>query len=129
MREWTGMTADDFRKLALALPETEERGHMDHPDFRVHGKIFATLGYPNDEWGMVKIAPDDQLALVAAEPDVFVPAKGKWGEHGATCVRLELAGVPAVREAMVLARDLIGATTSLAARSRATSSPRKRRQA
>lgn len=83
MREWTGMTADDFRKLALALPETEERGHMDHPDFRVHGKIFATLGYPNDEWGMVKIAPDDQLALVAAEPDVFARPRG----NGASTVR------------------------------------------
>jgi len=123
------MTPNEFRKVALALPETEERGHMDHPDFRAHGKIFATLGYPNDEWGMVKVAPDDQLALVAAAPDVFVPAKGKWGERGATCVRLELADVAAVREAMVLARDLIGAPMSAAARSRATSSPRMRRQA
>ncbi len=97
------MTSEQFRKIALALPDTAEVGHMGHPDFRVRGKIFATLGYPNTEWGMVKLAPDDQLALVAAKPDVFVRVKGTWGERGATNVRLELADTTTVREAMVLA--------------------------
>jgi hypothetical protein len=49
------MTANQFRRLALTLSEVEERGHMDHPDFRVGAKIFATLGYPDKNWGMVKL--------------------------------------------------------------------------
>ena len=101
------MTPQEFRKIALALPDTEEAGHMGHPDFRVRGKIFATLGYPNDEWGMVKLAPDEQLALTAAQPNVFVRVKGKWGERGATSVRLAAADAASVREAMVLARARI----------------------
>ena len=97
------MTPNEFRKIALALPETEEVGHMGHPDFRVRGKIFATLGYPSAEWAMVKLAPDEQLALTAANPDVFVRVKGAWGERGATNVRLEFADPASVREAMGLA--------------------------
>ena len=54
------MTAKDFRKIALSLPETEERSHMNHPDFRVAGKIFATLGYPDKTRAMVKLSPEDQ---------------------------------------------------------------------
>lgn len=56
---------------------------MDHPDFRVGGKIFATLGYPDAAWGMVKLTPVDQQLVVAAAPDVFVPVKGAWGRRGA----------------------------------------------
>ncbi len=97
------MTAGEFRKIALELPDAVEVGHMDHPDFRVRGKVFATLGYPSDEWGMVKLAPDEQLALCAAKPKVFVPVKGAWGARGATNVRLEFANVKAVREALSLA--------------------------
>jgi hypothetical protein len=73
------MTPAGFRRLALALPETSEVGHMGHPDFRVGGKIFATLGYPDGGWGMVKLTPDQQEALVSAEPSVFAPVKGGWG--------------------------------------------------
>ena len=58
------MTPNEFRKLALSFPETEERGHMNHPDFRVAGKIFATLGYPDRSWGMVKLTPVEQEMLV-----------------------------------------------------------------
>jgi hypothetical protein len=75
------MTPDDFRRLALALPDAIEVGHMDHPDFRVGGKVFATLGYPTDEWAMVKLGPDEQLALCAAKPKIFVPVKGAWGSR------------------------------------------------
>jgi len=85
------MTAADFRKLALALPEAEERAHMDHPDFRVGGKIFATLGYPDQSCGMVKLSPEEQHYFSKAEPDVFVPAKGAWGRRGATSVHLKAA--------------------------------------
>jgi hypothetical protein len=85
------MTSAEFRKLALALPEAEERAHMDHPDFRVSGKIFATLGYPDKSCGMVKLSPEEQHYFSKAEPDVFVPAKGAWGRRGATSVHLKAA--------------------------------------
>jgi hypothetical protein len=94
------MTSAEFRKIALSLPATEERAHMDHPDFRVAGKIFATLGYPAKGWGMVKLFPDQQQALMKAEPKVFVPAKGKWGERGATCVQLKYAKKTTMHQAM-----------------------------
>ena len=59
------MTPDSFRKLALTLPEALEVGHMGHPDFRVGGKIFATLGYPDARWAMVKLTPEQQAASLA----------------------------------------------------------------
>ena len=49
------MTAEEFIKMALALPGVVESAHMNHPDFRIEGNIFASLGYPNDQWGMVKL--------------------------------------------------------------------------
>jgi hypothetical protein len=94
------MTANDFRLVALNFPESVESSHMDHPDFRVGGKIFATLGYFDKDWGMVKLMPDQQEEFVKAEPKVFVPAKGYWGRRGATCVHLRTAKKTSVREAM-----------------------------
>lgn len=85
------MTANDFRKLALALPEAIESAHMDHPDFRVGGKIFATLDYPSKGWGMVKLTPEQQHYFSKDEPEVFVPVKGAWGRRGATSVNLKCA--------------------------------------
>jgi len=68
------LTADDFRRTALSLPEATESAHMRHPDFRVRGKIFATLDYPGQGWGMVKLTPEQQQTFVRTEPVVFVPA-------------------------------------------------------
>jgi len=85
------MTAKDFRKIALSLPETEERSHMDHPDFRVAGKIFATLGYPDKTRGMVKVSPEDQHDLCKDHPEAFTPVNGAWGRRGATSVHLRAA--------------------------------------
>ena len=85
------MTANDFRKIARSLPETEERSHMSHPDFRVAGKIFATLGYPDKTRGMVKLSPEDQHYFSKDHPDTFVPVKGAWGKKGATSVVLKAA--------------------------------------
>jgi hypothetical protein len=85
------MTAEGFRKLALSFPDTSESAHMHHPDFRVRGKIFATLGYPNERWGMVKLTPAQQTKFVIAHPDVFVPANGAWGRAGSTTVNLRAA--------------------------------------
>lgn len=85
------MTANDFRRLALSLPEAVESAHMDHPDFRVRGKILATLGHPAEGWGMVKLTPEQQHYYSKAEPEVFVPVKGTWGRRGATSVNLGAA--------------------------------------
>lgn len=94
------MTAMEFRKMALSLPEAMESTHMQHPDFRVFGKVFATLGYPNRSWGMVKLAPKQQAAFVDAEPKVFVPVKGTWGRQGATTVYLRSVTRETLRKAL-----------------------------
>ena len=94
------MTTAEFRRMALSFPETVESAHMDHPDFRVVGKIFATLGYPRAGWAMVKLMPDQQRDFVRAEPKAFVAVTGKWGQHGATNVILKAAKKGRVREAL-----------------------------
>jgi hypothetical protein len=94
------MTASDFRRMALSFPETVESSHMQHPDFRVDGKVFATLGYPDKGWGMVKLFPDQQESFMKAEPKAFVPAKGAWGRRGSTCVLLKSAKKASLRKAI-----------------------------
>ena len=97
------MTAKDFRKLALELPETEERAHMSHPDFRVAGKIFATLGYPDKSRGMVKLSPEDQHYFSKDYPETFIPVKGAWGRRGATSVDLKAAKKDVLSKAIAAA--------------------------
>jgi hypothetical protein len=97
------MTAAEFRRLALSLPETEERSHMNHPDFRVGGRIFATLGYPDATRGMVKLFPDQQAEFVAADPKTFAPVPGGWGKRGCTHVLLRTANKERVKEAVCAA--------------------------
>src|SRR5437867_8854850 len=96
------MTADEFSSLSLGPPETTEAVHMGQSDFRVAGRIFATL-WPDDEWGMVKLAPDEQEVLVAAHPEIFEPVQGGWGRQGATKVRLRAARKSITRQALVMA--------------------------
>ncbi len=93
------MTADDFREIALSMPESEERSHMNHPDFRVGGKIFATLG-PNMEWGMAKLTPSEQQDFLRMDPAAFEPASGAWGKGGATIITFEHANEEDVRSAL-----------------------------
>jgi hypothetical protein len=97
------MTADDFRKLALSFPEAIESAHMHHPDFRVRGKIFATLGYPSKDWAVVKLTPNEQKRFIQSDPKVFQPVKGAWGRHGNTNVYLPEAKIDSVREAVAAA--------------------------
>ena len=97
------MTPAGFRRLALRMPEATEGHHMGHPDFRVGGKVFATLGYPDASWGMVKLTPAQQEAFMSAEPAVFVPVKGGWGLKGATSVHLRRARTPSLRVALATA--------------------------
>jgi len=97
------MTANDFRKLALSFPEVIESAHMRHPDFRVGGKIFATLGYPDKDWAMVKLTRDKQKEFVQSNPGVFKLVKGAWGRQGATNIYLPAAKVEIVRKALTAA--------------------------
>lgn len=99
------MTQDQFRRLALALPESVEAEHMGHPDFRVRGGgIFASLfDRTGVRWGMVKLPPAEQARLVASHPEVFQPAAGAWGRQGCTLVQLAAADRAAVRRAVVTA--------------------------
>jgi hypothetical protein len=94
------VTTKDFRQIALSFPETEEHAHMSHPDFRVAGKIFATLGYPDKTCGMVKLSPEDQHYFSRDYPDAFVPVKGTWGRRGATSVHLKAAKKEILRKAI-----------------------------
>jgi hypothetical protein len=96
------MTATDFRRIALALPETVEGAHMGHADFRVAGRIFATLGHPDAGWGMVKLTPEQQELMVAAEPAVFRPVNGGWGRKGSTNVRLDAADEATLQSALAM---------------------------
>ena len=82
------MTADEFRTAALKVTGAIEAAHMNHPDFRVNGKIFASLGYPDDGWGMVKLTPEQQRAFMKEAPAMFSPCAGAWGKAGATSVHL-----------------------------------------
>ena len=81
------MTANGFRRIALGMKDASEGAHMGHPDFRVGGRIFATLGYPDAKWGMVALTPEQQQDALR-EHEGFSPATGAWGVKGATMVRL-----------------------------------------
>jgi hypothetical protein len=96
------MTAADFRRLALAFPQAVEQGHMGHPDFRVGGRIFATLDGGGGR-GVLKLMPDQQEVLMAAEPGLFSPAAGAWGARGWTHVSLAEANEAVIGGALRMA--------------------------
>ena len=96
-------TIADFRRLALSLPEAIEGAHMGHADFRVRNKVFASLGYPDKQWGMVKLTPEQQQVLLEAEPAIFKPAAGAWGLRGCTHVKLAAVDRTTLRSALGLA--------------------------
>src|ERR1700676_5313152 len=97
------MSQSRFRRVALSLPDAIEGSHRGHADFRVGKRIFATLGYPDDGWGMVKLTPEQQSVLVEAEPDIFRPVPGGWGRQGNNNVRLPKADPAAPQSAPQLA--------------------------
>jgi hypothetical protein len=100
------VTRQEFRRVALSFPQTEAKSHMGHPDFRVAGKIFATLGYPDDSWGMVKITPLEQQMFIDAEPEAFRASAGAWGRRGATSVKLSAVKKTTLRRAIAAAWEL-----------------------
>jgi len=96
------MTANEFRQSGLALPDTVEQSHMNHPDFRVGGKIFATLGR-DEAWGMVKLTPEQQTEFLHDYPEMFEAFNGAWGAGGATRVILKSASKDIARLALMSA--------------------------
>jgi hypothetical protein len=104
------MTAPQFRRLALSLPDTIERSHLAHPDFRIRNKIFATLGYPDPRWGMVKLTPEQQAEVLRGAPDAFRPAAGAWGRNGSTLVLLSAIKAAAFRPLLERAYENIAAS-------------------
>src|SRR5215470_14533130 len=82
------MTSADFRRIALSLEGAEEGSHMGAVDFRVGGRIFATLAHEKQGYGNLMLTPEQQAMFVGELPEVFLPVHGGWGRNGATHVRL-----------------------------------------
>jgi hypothetical protein len=110
------MTPQAFRKLALSLPDAIESAHGGHPDFRVGKTIFATLGYPDQTFAMIKLTPDQQALFIELAPGMFVPVKGGWGLRGATHVRLAAADAARVKRALTAAWEHIAGKKPAGAR-------------
>jgi hypothetical protein len=105
------MTEDGFRRVALGMPGAIEGAHMGHPDFRLNGRIFASL-HGNGETGMVKLTPEEQAAVMRDGPEMFTPSSGAWGRQGSTNVRLAVVTESALRGAMLLAWEQAGAANA-----------------
>ncbi|HEY7449174.1 MAG TPA: MmcQ/YjbR family DNA-binding protein [Vicinamibacterales bacterium] len=96
------MTSNDFRRIALGLEGAIEASHMGHPDFRINGRIFATLRHDN-QWGMVVLPPEQQQTFIEENPGTFVAEKGAWGRMGCTTVLLDSVQEDTLGEALTLA--------------------------
>ena len=94
------MTAAQFREMALSFPEAVEAAHMGHPDFRVAGRIFATLGYQNEGRGVILLLPEEQQEIIGQYPKMFEPVPGGWGRRGSTQVVLTQITRPVLEAAM-----------------------------
>ena len=94
------MNAQDFRRLALLLDGAEESSHMGAVDFRVGGRIFATLASVKQGYGNLMLSPEQQAAFVEEQPDLFLPVAGGWGRMGATHIRLASATEDALAGAL-----------------------------
>jgi len=86
--------------MALEIPTAVEQSHMNHPDFRIAGRIFASLGVPDENWGMIKLTPGQQRTSIETAPEVFTPSSGAWGRQGYTNVYLPAAKATIVRAAL-----------------------------
>lgn len=83
------MTAAGFRRFALSMPESVEGSHFGHADFRVGGKIFATLSLVSEGYGVLLLTPEQQAGMLEDEPEIFSPVPGGWGRKGFTRVLLK----------------------------------------
>jgi hypothetical protein len=115
--------AADFRRIALGLKEAVEGAHMGHPDFRVNGRIFATI-HPGDEIAMVKLTPEQQQEVMREHPRSFAPESGAWGRSGCTRVHLNAVDEETLGQAITLAWQNLA--TKKAAPRRVTKTKRTR---
>jgi hypothetical protein len=117
------MTAAGFRRIALGMKDAAEGAHMGHPDFRVNGRIFATLHHDR-KYGMVSLTPEQQAAFMRDNPAAFAPEPGAWGRQGCTAVRLDAVEEETLGEAMTLAwRNAVAKATR--AKPKTSPSPRR----
>jgi len=100
------MNTNDFRRIALSLKGAEESSHMGSPDFRVGGRIFATLASQKQGYGNLMLAPEQQAAFVEELPEVFLPIPGGWGRMGMTHIRLAAANEDVLTGALQTAYKL-----------------------
>ena len=103
------MTPNQFREIALSMPEAVEGTHMRHRDFLVEKKVFATLGYPDQESGMVKLTPAQQRTVIEEKPGVSFLAKGAWGKRGSAIVNLKALDKQSAARAIQMAWKNIAA--------------------
>ena len=94
------MNASDFKRIALSLEGAEEGSHMGAVDFRVGGRIFATLASVKEGYGNLMLTPGVQVEFIAGRPDLFLPVHGGWGRNGATHIRLAVADEDSLRGAL-----------------------------
>lgn len=94
------MKASDFRRIALSLPGAAEGSHFGHADFRVGGKIFATLGLEREGYGVLLLAPEEQVGMVEDAPEMFSPVPGGWGRKGSTRVLLSKVKADILEDAL-----------------------------
>ena len=120
------MSASHFRRAALALPGAVEGAHQRTADFRVGKRIFATLGYPDDAWGMVKLTQEQQSMLVEAEPEIFRPVPGGWGKQGYTNVLLAKADATTLKGALAMAWKNVAPKSQVKTRDKAGARDRKK---
>ena len=124
-----GMNAADFRRIALSLEGAEEGSHMGHADFRVDGRIFATLASQAQGYGNLMLTPEQQATFVEELPEVFLPVPGAWGRNGATHIRLAAANEDVLAGALRTAWKLrIEKNAKSGAKKRATVKPRSTAQ-
>jgi hypothetical protein len=100
------MTAKDFRRIALSFEGAEEGSHMGAVDFRVGGRIFATLASVKEGYGNLMLTPEVQAEFLRERPELFLPVRGGWGRMGATHIRLAVADEDSLRGALQAARKL-----------------------
>ena len=100
------MDAEEFRQMALSFEGAEEGSHMGAPDFRVGGRIFATLAMQDQGYGNLMLSPELQRSLVAEAPEVFLPIPGGWGRMGSTHIRLAEASPQQMLRGLQLAWSL-----------------------
>ena len=118
------MTPADFRRIALSLEGAEEGSHFGSADFRVGGRIFATLAAQAQGYGNLMLAPEQQAAFVAEAPEVYIPVPGGWGRNGATHLKLAAANEDLVYGALQTAWKLRLEKNQTAGRKRAA--PKKK---